>query len=162
MRHKRVKLIAVILLGLGLTGLRAQNTMSASGGNASGSGGTVTYSVGQVGYTTLNGTSGSVAQGVQQPYEISVISGLEAARDISLMVSAFPNPATEYLTLEVKDYPLSALSYRLFDMDGKLVEAKKIESNQTNIAMNNLVPASYLLLVIEDNTEVKSFKVVKN
>jgi hypothetical protein len=162
MRHKRVKLIAVILLGLGLTGLRAQNTVSASGGNASGSGGTVTYSVGQVGYTTLNGTSGSVAQGVQQPYEISVISGLEAAREISLMVSAFPNPATEYLTLEVKDYPLSALSYRLFDMDGKLVEAKKIESNQTNIAMNNLVPASYLLLVIEGNTEVKSFKVVKN
>ncbi|MGC8754863.1 MAG: hypothetical protein ACP5QJ_07625, partial [Thermosulfidibacteraceae bacterium] len=77
MRHKKLKLSAVLLLGLGLTGLQAQESVNATGGNASGNGGTVAYSVGQVVYTTNTGTNGSVAQGVQQPFEISVVSGIE-------------------------------------------------------------------------------------
>ncbi len=50
MRHKRLKLSAIFLLGLGLTGLQAQEPIPATGGNASGS-----YSVGQVVYTTNTG-----------------------------------------------------------------------------------------------------------
>lgn len=76
MRHKRLKLSAVLLLGLGLTGLQAQTSVNATDGDVSGSGGSVSYSVGQVVYTTHTGTSGSVAEGVQQPYEISVVTGL--------------------------------------------------------------------------------------
>ena len=45
MRHKRLKLSAVLLLGLGLTGLQAQTSVNATGGNASGSGGSASYSV---------------------------------------------------------------------------------------------------------------------
>ncbi len=95
MRHKRLKLSAVLLLGLGLTGLQAQTSVNATGTNASGSGGTVSYSVGQVVYTTNTGASGSVAQGVQQPFEISIVTGIEEAKGINLSVSAYPNPTTE-------------------------------------------------------------------
>ncbi|MEJ5266144.1 MAG: hypothetical protein WHT29_12590, partial [Bacteroidales bacterium] len=101
MRHKKLKLSAIILLGLGLTGLQAQESVNATGGNAFGSGGSVSYSVGQVVYTTNSGTNGSVAQGVQQPYEISVVTGLEEAKGINLSVSAYPNPTTDYLTLRI-------------------------------------------------------------
>ena len=79
MRHKRLKLSAVLLLGLVLTGLQAQTSVNATGTNASGSGGTVSYSVGQVVYTNNTGTNGSVAQGVQQAFEILVVTGLEQA-----------------------------------------------------------------------------------
>ncbi|MCB0409870.1 MAG: hypothetical protein KDD29_06595, partial [Flavobacteriales bacterium] len=48
-----------------------ENTVS-SGGDALGVGGSASYSVGQVVYTTHTGVNGSIAQGVQQPYEISV------------------------------------------------------------------------------------------
>ena len=101
MRHKKLKLSAVLLLGLGLTGLQAQNAVPATGGNASGSGGTVAYSVGQVVYTTNTATNGSVAQGVQQPFEISVVTGLEEAKGINLALSAYPNPTTDFLNLKV-------------------------------------------------------------
>ena len=84
MRHKKFTLSAVLLLGLGLTGLQAQTSVNATGGDASGSGGSVSYSVGQVVYTTNTGTSGSVAQGVQQPYEISVVTAIEEAKGINL------------------------------------------------------------------------------
>jgi hypothetical protein len=42
---------------------------SSSGGNALGSGGSASISVGQVAYTTANGTNGSVEQGAQHHYD---------------------------------------------------------------------------------------------
>ena len=77
MRIKKLKLITLLLLGVGLTGLQAQQAIPASGGNASGSGGSASYSVGQVIYSKNTGTNGSVAQGIQQPYEIMVVTGIE-------------------------------------------------------------------------------------
>lgn len=81
MRHKRLKFSAALLLGLGLTGLQARTSVNATGSNASESGGSASYSVGRVVYTTISETSGSVAQGVQQPYEISVVPAIEEAKD---------------------------------------------------------------------------------
>jgi len=162
MRHKRLKLSAVLLLGLGLTGLQAQTSVNATGSNASGSGGSASYSVGQVVYTTNAGTNGSLAQGVQQPYEISVVTGLEEAKGINLSVTAYPNPTTDYLTLSIADFDASKLSYQLYDMSGKLLQNEKITGNQTSIVMSNLVPATYFLKVISNNKEVKTFKIIKN
>ena len=162
MRHKRLKLSAVLLLGLGLTGLQAQESVNATGGNASGSGGSASYSVGQVVYTTHTGTSGSVAEGVQQPYEISVVTGLEEAQSINLSVTAYPNPTTDYLTLRIDEFEISNLSFQLYDMNGKLLQNEKITGNQTSIVMSNLLPATYFVKVIQGNKEVKTFKIIKN
>ena len=162
MRHKKLKLSAVILIGLGLTGLQAQESVIAIGGNASGSGGSVSYSVGQVVYTTSTGANGSVAQGVQQPYEISVVTAIEEAKGINLSVSVYPNPTTDYLTLEVKDFELSTLHFQLYDMNGKLLQSEKISGSQTSITMGNLVSATYFVKVIQSNKEIKTFKIIKN
>ena len=161
MRHKKLKLSAILLLGLGLTGLQAQESVNATGGKALGSGGSASYSVGQIIYTTNNsGTNGSVAQGVQQPFEISVVAGLEEAKGIEL--SAYPNPVTGNLILTVENFELPTLSFQLYDMNGKLIEIKKIEDKQTSIGMVNLVRGNYLLKVILENKEVKVFKIIKN
>ena len=165
MKYKKLKFSAVLLLGLGLTGLQAQESVNATGGNASGSGGTVSYSVGQVVYTTNIGTNGSVAQGVQQPFEISVVLAIEEAKGINLTVSAYPNPTTDYLTLEVDastTLSIQSMAYQLYDMQGKLLQSEKITSNQTSIVMSNLVPATYFVKVTESNKEVKTFKIIKN
>jgi hypothetical protein len=84
MKYKKLILSALLLSGLGLTGLQAQEVIPAVGGNASGSGGSVSYSVGQVAYQTHTGTNGSVVEGVQQPYEISVLTAIEEAKNINL------------------------------------------------------------------------------
>lgn len=162
MRHKRLKLSAVLLLGLGLTGLHAQTGVNATGGNASGSGGSASYSVGQVVYTSNTGASGSVAQGVHQPFEISVVVGIEEAKDINLSVTAYPNPTTDYLTLEVQEFELSDLSFQLYDMNGKLLQNEKITGTQTRIVMSNLAPDTYLVKVVQANKNIKTFKVIKN
>ena len=162
MRHKRLKLSAVLLLGLGLTGLQAQTSINATGGDASGSGGSASYSVGQLAYTTNTGTNGSVSEGVQQPFEISVVTGIEEAKGINLSVTAYPNPTTDYLTLSISEFEISNLTYQLYDISGKLLQSEKITGNQTNIVMSNLVPANYFVKVIAGNQLIKEFKIIKN
>jgi hypothetical protein len=161
MQHKKFILGAILLVIIGLSGIQAQETIPASGGEASGSGGSASYSVGQVVYTTNLGTSGSVAQGVQQPYEISIVSGLEEM-GINLYLSVYPNPATDFLQLTIENEDMKEFSYQLYDINGKLLENKKITGNETSIAFSNFIPATYFLKVIEGKNEVRTFKIVKN
>jgi len=56
----------------------SQETIPASGGEATGSGGTVSYTVGQLVYNTYADATGSVAQGIQQPYELLTLNDDEA------------------------------------------------------------------------------------
>jgi hypothetical protein len=99
---------------------------------------------------------------MQQPFEISVVSGLEETKDINVSVSAYPIPVTDNLILTVETLDFSTLHYQLYDINGKLLVSKKAESNETNIVMNNLAPSTYFLKVIQNNKEIKSFKIIKN
>ena len=164
MEHKKLYLSVVLLFALGLTRLNAQESVNVGGDNALGSGGSVSYSVGQVVYTTNSGTTGTVSQGVQQPYEISVITGFEDIKWMNLNCSVYPNPTTDYLTLKIDasaSIPIRNLSYQLYDMNGRLLESGKLESYETQIVMVNLVPETYLLEVFNQNKIVKSFKIIK-
>ncbi|HEX2937232.1 MAG TPA: T9SS type A sorting domain-containing protein [Bacteroidales bacterium] len=162
MKHKRLKLCAIFLVGFGLTGLHAQTSVNATGGNASGSGGSASYSVGQVAYQANTGTSGSVTKGVQQPFEILVVTELDEAKVINLTLSAYPNPATDFIELKVESEKLKDLSYQLFDMNGKLIRSEKITGNKTSIVMTKLLPSAYFIKVIQANKEIKTFKIIKN
>jgi hypothetical protein len=162
MLNKKAKLSAILLLCIGLSGVHAQNAIPASGGNASGSGGTVHYTVGQIVYNKSTGTNGSVAQGVQQPYEISVVTGIEAAKDISLEVSVYPNPAQDYVILKIKNYEVENLKYQLYDINARLLQDNKIVGNETNIVMSNYQSATYFLKVTDNNKVIKTFKIIKN
>jgi hypothetical protein len=164
MRHKKFKLSLVLLFVIGLNGLKAQQSINATGENASGSGGSVSYSVGQVVYTTTKDANGLVARGVQQPFEILIVTGIEEARGINLSCSVYPNPTTDYLTLKIAasaSIRIQNLSYQLYDMNGRLFGSGKLESHETQIAMINLVPETYLLEVFDQNKIVKSFKIIK-
>ena len=150
---------AFLLLGIGA--LQAQETVPASGGEATGGGGTSSYSVGQITYTTDNGTNGSVAKGVQQPYEISIVTGIEAT-NINLELSVYPNPTTDRLTLAVKDTELNNLKFQLYDLSGKLIQQAQLRAQNTQINMQNLAAATYLLKVTDSNKVVKTFKIIRN
>jgi hypothetical protein len=158
---KKTKLIIMFSLISAITGIKAQQGFTASGGGASGSGGTAAYSVGQIVYTTNTGAGGSVAQGVQQPYEISIVLGLED-HQISLEMKVYPNPTSDFLILNVGNFELSTLNFELFEVSGKLLESKKITSITETISMENLPSSTYFLKVISNNEEVKTFKIIKN
>jgi len=156
------RLIVLLTSGILLGNFaQAQETANSSGGNATGSGGIVAYSVGQVVYTTNTGSNGSLAQGVQHAYEIFTVGIKETELNISL--TAFPNPTTENLTLQISDYNNEKLWYQLFDMQGKQLSNVQVTAQQTQINMNGLPSATYFINVVnQENKKVQSFKITKN
>jgi hypothetical protein len=158
MKHEKT-IMSVMFLLLGLGRLNAQETPAAAGGEATGVGGTVSYSVGQVLYNTATGTNGSVGQGVQQPLEISTTVGIKET-SINLELSVYPNPTTNYLTLKVEK--TEGLTFQLHDLQGKVIENKAVSSTSTNISLEGQPTATYFLNVVKNNQLVKTFKVIKN
>lgn len=162
MTKNKSRPVAMLMAGLLWAGFaQAQESANSSGGDATGSGGTVAYSVGQIVYTTNTGSSGTVSQGVQHAYEIFTVGIKETGLNILLI--AFPNPTTDNLTLQIQDYNNEKLSYQLFDMQGKWLSNGHIVAQQTQINMNNLPAATYFIHVVnQENKKVKSFKIIKN
>ena len=162
MKQERKILIILFLCGFWTMVVQAQETVTSTGGNVAGSGGSVSYTVGQVLINTISGTNGTVAQGVQQPYEISVVTALENVRKITIECLIYPNPTGGSVKLVFESFDYENLRFRLYDINGVLLQDKKVESRETEISMENLSSSVYLLKVIINNKEVKVFKIVKN
>ena len=152
----------IIIFCFSITTAKAQQSTNSAGGNASGTGGSVSYSIGQMNYTTNTGTSGSVCQGVQIPYEIFAITNVDEAKGLNINLSAFPNPTFDNLTLKIEGTAAKNLCYLLFDMNGKLLANQKLVEAETKIAMNNYAAATYFIKIIENNNTLKTFKIIKN
>ena len=134
------------------------NTVSA-GGDADGDNGSISYSIGQVVYTSAQGSNGNVNQGVQQPYDVGVVTGIEEA---GINLSVFPNPTSGLLTLTVADEDASLLSYQLFDASGRLVDSKNKLNSTNTISLDGYATGVYTLSVSRENKQVKSFRLVRN
>lgn len=157
-----LKSVLVFLSFILAIGLQAQETITTTGGEASGVG-SASYTVGQTVYTTQTGINGNtLAQGVQQPYEISVVTGLTEAIGINISVFAYPNPTSDYLIIKVEGYETENLQYQVFDINGKLLKSKKADGNETQIATTELAPATYFVKILDREKEIKVFKIIKN
>ena len=165
---------AIFFLSGMVTSTYAQQAIPAAGGNATGQGGSASFSVGQVIYTAISGQENSVIQGVQQPYEISVVTSSEEITLTGIDVQAYPNPATDFLTLSVEtemNQHFQSIAYELLDMNGRVLEKKNISASHTNIQMKHLAPATYFLRVYHAATslsfsrsssvQTKTFKIIK-
>jgi len=141
--------------------LSAQSALPATGGNASGSGGAVSYTVGQIAYTANSSPSGSAHQGVQQAYEIFTV-GSDETPDITLRCLLYPNPTPDGVTLDAPQYATQNLHYQLFDSAGRLLSGSGINSVETNISLLNQPAAVYLLTVRSQDRAIKTFKIIKN
>lgn len=139
----------------------SQESVVVSGGNATGTGGSSSYSVGQVVYTSLPGANNYILQGVQQPYEIITL-GNDEFKEINLEMTAYPNPTIDILNLVVVNDKLDNLSYNIFDINGKLVSRNsKITTSETKVSLQELNQGIYFLAIKENNKTIKTFKIIK-
>jgi hypothetical protein len=158
---KKAKFLSALIFVFGISGLYAQESTTASGGRAGGAGGSVDFSIGQVGYKSFVGTNGSVALGVEQQYEISVVTGIDIA-GIKLRSFVYPNPATDFVKLEIEMQDIREVTYQLSDVQGRLLEVQKAGEMEISIPMNGYKPGIYFLKVLNEGSEMKTFKIIKN
>jgi hypothetical protein len=156
-----LKSLTLILLGLIWSNIaQTQESINPVGGDASGSGGSVAFSIGQVAYTTNLSDAGSSAQGVQQAYEIFKLgSGCDG---IDIAIITFPNPTTNNVTVLISSCSTGIFYYRLFDMQGKLISRDQIQAGISQIKMTNLPAATYILnIATQDYKKNQSIKIIK-
>lgn len=162
----------ISILYFGISSLLAQKNIGTSGGISTGNEGNISYTIGQLFIGTYESVEGSVSQGVQQPYEISVLIGLSEYPEISLHCEVYPNPTTDKLILTTETDEMNELSAILTDMDGRLMHQLNITTNSTSIDMSGLKPAVYYLTLFKrtrnasssetnSRTTIKSFKIIK-
>jgi Secretion system C-terminal sorting domain len=160
MKTITIKWTTLILCLFGIS-MNSQESILASGGNASSAGGSVSYSVGQIAYVYANDSGGSASQGIQQPFEIFVL-GINDFPEITLQMNVYPNPTKANATLNIANYNAENISYELFDLSGKQIVSQKITSTATQIQMEEVSSAIYFLKILDQNKVLKTFKIIKN
>lgn len=157
-----------MLSGIFANILLAQESFVTTGGQAKGSGGSANYSLGQLLLTTNISKTGSVSHGVQQPYEVSIVAGIDDKNAITLGCMVYPNPTADYLKLKIIDSALNlkSISIELSDMNGKILENLNIDDFETSISMQNYLSGTYFLKIIlnknkSNNLAIKTLKIVK-
>jgi hypothetical protein len=238
-----------LLLVVSVRTVQGQAVIDAAGGEATGSGGTTSYSVGQIVYYSNSEAGGSENQGVQQPYEFTALpvtlvyfevkseneqvqvrwetaaeknndfftversinsvafeevanitalgnsnsnrkynwtdvhphtgisyyrlkqtdldksytySRIRAVRIKSLsgQIETYPNPVSDYLILK-DDTEGHSRSYKIFDLNGRLIESGGLSEGERKIDMTHLSPEIYLIHYM-NGSEVQKIKIIKN
>lgn len=156
---KNITLIIVLFCAIQL--VNAQEAISVSGFEAIGSGGTVSYTIGQLVYTNPTTAAGSLNQGIQQSIEFVTLSNPELTA-VTLKAVTYPNPTTDFIILALKDANLTGVSYTMYDLLGRFVNKGTVTTFETKIGMKSLPIGEYILRVQQNNQALKTFKIIKN
>jgi hypothetical protein len=172
-KHFNSKIINLLIIAMLLFSFKSisqstnniMGTLNASGNDAIGSTGTVTYSIGQVFYTYIGQSIYNVAQGIQhdEVTEKTLTTKpeiVEPKTDIFI----FPNPTVDYVSINMEGYDSEngQRSYQLYDLQGRLLKQNTINQSETQVSLTDLSASLYILQLYVDNKVLKTFKIIKH
>lgn len=148
------------MLILTITGLysHAQSGFVSSGGDYNGTGGTVNASVGQVSYSSNAAANGNSNEGIQQPIEIYRYTGISEEEVFS--ISLYPNPSVDFVYIE-QDNARENLTAKIMDSQGKQVKLVQIQDELTQINIESLSNATYIISIYSDTLLLTSHQFIK-
>ncbi len=155
---KTTKIFIFCILQFSISNAQQLEVINSRGGFHENNQGSLTFSIGEVVIETISqGELYYLTQGFCQAnlMIIPIPPGLDYE------VLAYPKPAKDFVILKINNNDLSNLSYLLYDIDGRLLISNQITSNESSIPFSSLVPAIYSLKIIDNQIEVKSFKIIK-
>lgn len=152
-------LTAIMLFGAAM--MYAQESVAIAGGEAAGSGGSSSYTIGQVVYKSESGSSFSTSQGVQHAYEVFEISDKDELANASLQLTLYPNPTEDQLNLALENPEEGNVSYQLFSPSGQLLANGNLKESTTSIAMKKFAAGTYFIKVSRNDKPIRTFKIIK-
>ena len=138
----------------------AQQTTLSTGDTAQSAAGSMSYSVGQVAYQSYENAAVKVTEGIQQPYEIFVLSTTENATNKKITV--YPNPVKDFLIVDFNSEKLQKGSYQFFDISGKTIKRGELKDLKNEINTSSFSAGAYILSILENGTIIKNYKIIKN
>jgi len=136
------------------------SSINATGGDISSEEGSISYSIGQVFYSSYSGEENYVSEGIQQPI-IIYITPVDKEEKEDFKAVAYPNPAVNYLRIVASTYENRSLSYHLLDLNGRLLKEDQIGESGAKVDISRLSAAIYLLRISDNGQHIKTIKIIK-
>lgn len=73
----------------------------------------------------------------------------------------YPNPTEGEVQLTINGDEPKNLSYKLYDLNGRLLQKKEIDQEKTTIVLNKYRSSIYILQIFENNKSVETLKILK-
>jgi hypothetical protein len=155
---KLFKIVFLLFINLMSNTLKAQQNTISNGGDISGFGGSVAFSIGQIDYTTNTNGTIFTCEGVQKPYEF--FECIEN-NNFPIDVSIFPNPGSDILNIRIENCCNNNLSFQIIDGLGRLIKNKTSITNQSIVNVTHLSSSVYFIKFYKDGNLIKTVKFLK-
>jgi hypothetical protein len=160
MYNKKLNFYLIFMFLLNSQFAIGQHSINTAGNNATGNGGTVNYSIGQVFYHHLNDDNYTLDEGVQYGYEITNSIGENS--NVYLSHFVYPNPTKSNFTLSISEFKSGLFSYILYNINGSIINRLEIIDPLSAISLSKFDGNSFILTVFKNNELIKSFTIIKN
>ena len=150
--------IAIIVIS-GFGKFHAQQAIAPKGFDATGTGRSSSYSVGQIDYSA-KGANNEITEGLQQPYEIVTLAVSDNG-NVEKNISLYPNPVKDILFVDFNQEKFSNSTYQLYDAQGKLIKNGNFSQKKNELNFSMLPASVYIIRIFSDNKMVKTFKIIK-
>lgn len=119
----------------------------------------MSWTLGEIAIETISNDELTLTQGFQQSTLSYTVISTSVNSALQIELSVFPNPTSEVLNLKSEIAP--DMKYQLFDKSGKMVLFNDIENTTETINMAELKASTYILRVIQNQEQLKSFQIIK-
>ena len=168
MRHKRLKLSIVLLLGLGLTGLQAQTmyVKQSSGKQTAYALSNVrkmTFASGNVTVQKTDNTTGVYAlSGLKYLSFKDFTAGLEKQMQVSITnLITYPNPVDDLLNIDLSGSENMNGIISILSLDGKVMQTQETVGTGSVTLNLSQLPQGVYLCRYTNGAETKTVKIIK-
>lgn len=159
---KKIILILLMVLGYSIGHCQAlkPDVIATAGSFYANNTYSVSWTIGECIPETYANATNKLTQGFQQGiYDIKTVADYT---ENGMKINLYPNPATDFINLEMQMTDQKDYFYQLFDTNGKCLKNQKITSVQSQINLVGYSSNSYILNVFStDQKLLKSFKILK-
>lgn len=154
-----MKNILILLLLIWANESFAQKVISSNGATATAAGYEVSWTIGEAVIATVSDANNTLTQGFHQSkLTVTAINELSVT-DIEIKV--YPNPTSDFVTIHFSKI-VEKPRYLLFDLSGKLLEQKNIDSSDAKINMAGFAEGVYILKLNHlGSLPLQTFKIIK-
>jgi len=124
----------------------------------------ISWTLGELAIETIEDSEGSVilTQGFQQGY--FEITSVGEPLSNNFVIKIYPNPASEYVLVDLQSDQVKSAVVEMYDLQGKLVYNNKYDAMEgpNRIELSGLNSSQYILRVVDSSGKVlQTFKLVK-
>ena len=151
--------IIILILILAGSVVSAQQVVSSNGDSQIAASFEVSWTVGEPVIETFTDGSNVLTQGFHQT--TIIIDAVSELLYPGIEIKVFPNPTPDIITIQFSEY-IEDARYWLYDLRGKLLENKLINSTDTEINMKRYASGQYILKLTDKSRHtIQTFRVVK-